>query len=368
MVDLYAVALVSTAIAIAAILSVRFSISSAIFEVAAGIVLGNFLGVTIDGWLDFLGTFGGLMLTFLAGAEIETRLMKKNLKVSLVVGTMSFLAPLIGEFFFFMIFTNWNITTIMIASLALTTTSVAVVYAVLTEYDLLKLQLGGLIISITFVNDILTLIGVNLLSPSLNYFTILFIGLIVSMALILPRLLKKVIASYGRRSVEIELRIILALILLMALVADAGKLHAVFGVFLFGFLFANSIQKYDEIRSKIRTVTFAILSPAFFIKAGLLIDLQIVINSWTLIIGALAAKLISKIIGTYPLTRKWIPEGAAFSTLMLSTGLTVGTITATLGFELGFLTKDQFTLVVLGVIMSAIVPTLIAKRFMPRKL
>ncbi|MDI9644778.1 MAG: cation:proton antiporter [Candidatus Verstraetearchaeota archaeon] len=106
MVDLVSVALVSAAIAAAAILSVRFNISSAIFEVAAGIVLGNFLGVGIDGWLDFLGTFGGLMLTFLAGAEIETRLMRKNLKVSLVLGSASFLAPLVGEILFFSLFTG----------------------------------------------------------------------------------------------------------------------------------------------------------------------------------------------------------------------------------------------------------------------
>ncbi|MEM4658149.1 MAG: cation:proton antiporter [Candidatus Methanosuratincola sp.] len=368
MVDLVPVALVSAAIAIAAILSVRFNISSAIFEVAAGIVLGNFLGVGIDGWLDFLGTFGGLMLTFLAGAEIETRLMRKNLKLSLALGSMSFLAPLVGEVLFFSFFTDWGLTTILVASLALTTTSVAVVYAVLTEYDLLKLPLGGAIIAVTFVNDILTLVGVNLLSPSVNYFTVLFIVLVIAAAVLIPRLLRKVVSSYGRRSVEVELRLVIALILLMALVADAGKLHAVFGVFLLGFLFANNIQEYEEIRSKIRTVTFALLSPAFFIKAGLLIDLGAVANSGAIILGALAAKLASKVVGTYPLTRKWLPEGAIFSTLMLSTGLTVGTITATLGLELGLLTRDQFTSVVMAVILSAVVPTLIAKRFIPRKL
>lgn len=368
MVDLYSAALIAASVAVAAILSIRFGISSAIFEVVAGIILGNFLGVQIENWLDFLGTFGGLMLTFLAGAEIETRLLKKNLKMSLGIGTMSFLAPLVGVFLFLTIFTDWAPITKVAASLALTTTSVAVVYAVLTEYDLLKMQIGVMIIGVTFVNDILTLIGINVLSPSFNIYTLSFIVIIVSMALLIPRLLKHVVFRYGKKSVEIELRLILALVLAIALIADVGKLHAVFGVFVLGFLFANSIQKYDEIRSKLRTVTFTLLSPAFFIKTGLLINLSSVVGGIWLILGLLLAKLLSKFIGTYPLNRKWIPEGAMFSTLMFSTGLTVGTITATLALELGLLDKSQFSTVVVTVILSAIVPTIIAKRYLPKKM
>ncbi|HRU81419.1 MAG TPA: cation:proton antiporter, partial [Candidatus Methanomethylicus sp.] len=158
--DLYSAALVGLSIAFAAILSIRFGISSAIFEVVAGMILGNLLGVRIEGWLDFLGTFGGLMLTFLAGAEIETRLMKKHLKKSLVIGSISFIAPLLGIFAFTTAFTDWSLMAKLAAGLALTTTSVAVVYAVLTEYDLLKMQIGAVVISVTFVNDVLTLIGI----------------------------------------------------------------------------------------------------------------------------------------------------------------------------------------------------------------
>jgi len=366
-VDLYSAALVGLSIAFAAILSIRFGISSAIFEVVAGMILGNLLGVRIEGWLDFLGTFGGLMLTFLAGAEIETRLMKKHLKKSLIIGSISFIAPLLGIFAFTTAFTDWSLMAKLAAGLALTTTSVAVVYAVLTEYDLLKMQIGAVVISVTFVNDILTLIGINVLSPSFNIYTALFIGVIIALAVLLPKLLRYVVSRYGRRSVELELRVILAMVLAIALIADAGKLHAVFGAFLLGFLFANSIQKYDEIRSKLRTITFAILSPAFFIKTGLLISLPTVASNVFLIVGMLAAKLISKFAGTYPACRRWIPEGAAFSSLMFSTGLTVGTITATLGLELGVLDSAQFSSVIMAVILSAIVPTVIAKRFVPKK-
>jgi hypothetical protein len=54
-----------------------------------------------------------------------------------------------------------------------------------------------------------------------------------------------------------------------------------------------------------------------------------------------------------------------FSTMLFSTGLTVGTITATLGHQLGYLSDTQFSVIVTVVILSAVVPTLIAKRFLP---
>jgi uncharacterized protein YacL len=87
-----------------------------------------------------------------------------------------------------------------------------------------------------------------------------------------------------------------------------------------------------------------------------------------LVLGLLAMKLSSKFVGVYGLCRKWIPEAPMFSTLLFSTGLTVGTITATLGRDLGFLSNTQFSVVVITVILSAVVPTLIAKKFIPTKL
>ena len=86
-----------------------------------------------------------------------------------------------------------------------------------------------------------------------------------------------------------------------------------------------------------------------------------------MILGLLGAKMLSKFIGTYYFNRKWIPEAPMFSTMLLSTGLTVGTITATLGRDLGFLDQTQFSVAVITVILSAIVPTLIAKKFVPKR-
>jgi len=368
MVDLYGTALVAVAVVAAGIISLRTRISSSIIEVFAGVVIANAMNIDLAPWLDFLGTFGGLILTFLAGAEVEFNLLKSKGKESLVIGFMSFLGPLLGVFFFLSTAANWSFQANIAAALALTTTSVAVVYAVLTEYELIKMPFAKTIIGVTFVNDILTLLGINFVQPSFNVVTILFVVALLAMVFLIPKLLKTVVQNYGRKAVELELRFILAALLGIAFFADEAKLHAVFGAFVLGLIFANSLQQHQELLSKMRTVTFTLLAPAFFVRAGMLISLPAVLSSFGLVLALLAVKLVSKLVATSALCKKWIPEAPIFSTMLFSTGLTVGTITATLGRDLGFLSATQFSVVVVAVILSAVVPTLIARRFVPTKL
>jgi len=368
LVDLYQITVVSVAIVVAGIIGVRSRISSSIFEVAAGLIVANVVGISLPSWLDLFGTFGGLVLTFLAGAEVEFVLLKSKAKESLAIGTMAFVVPLIGIFLFLTLLTDWTFQARLAGSLALTTTSVAVVFAVLTEYGIIKVPFARTIIAVTFVNDILTLIGVNFISPSFNVFSLLFLLGMAALVPTVPRLLRVVVRNYGKKAVEIELRVVIAILLVVAYAADEVNLHAVFGAFVLGLIFANSIQGYQDVLSKMRVVTFTLLAPFFFVRAGMLIALPAVIANAGLVFGLLGVKLLSKFVGVYALCRKYIPEAPMFSTMLFSTGLTVGTIVATLGLNLGFLSQTQFSVVVTAVILSAVVPTLIAKRFMPSKL
>ena len=168
MVDLYSTALIAAAIVIAGIIAIRAKISSSIIEVIMGVILANVLLVKIESWLEFLATFGGLTLTFLAGAEVESALLKRKAKASGVIGSLAFFAPLIAEIVFLTLITDWTWQTKFAMSLALTTTSVAVVYAVLTEYEIMRTDLGKTIIAVTFVNDILVIIGISFIQPSFN--------------------------------------------------------------------------------------------------------------------------------------------------------------------------------------------------------
>jgi len=367
-IDLYSTAIVAVAVVFAGIIGLKLRISSSIFEVAAGIIAANLIGIGIAPWLEFLATFGGLVLTFLAGAEVELILLKKKAKESLGIGTMAFAAPLVGVVGALTLLTDWSWQARLAGGLALTTTSVAVVYAVLSEYELIKMPTAKTIIAVTFVNDILTLIGINFIHASFDLYTVVFVVVLITLVPTVPKLLRRIVNSFGRRAAEIEVRFVLAILLGISFFADIANLHSVFGAFVLGLIFANSIQQHQDILSKMKTVTFALLAPVFFIRAGMLIDFSAVMTNLVLVLGLLGTKMAAKFAGVYALCRKHIPEAPMFSTMLFSTGLTVGTIVATLGEQLGYLSDEQFSIIVATVILSAVVPTLIAKRFVPTKM
>jgi Kef-type K+ transport system membrane component KefB len=85
----------------------------------------------------------------------------------------------------------------------------------------------------------------------------------------------------------------------------------------------------------------------------------------------LIAKLVTKFVGVYPVTKVFNspnPE-AMYTTLLMSTGLTFGTISSLFGLSHGIIDQAQYSVLVAGVICSAVVPTLIANAFyLPRHL
>jgi Kef-type K+ transport system membrane component KefB len=112
------------------------------------------------------------------------------------------------------------------------------------------------------------------------------------------------------------------------------------------------------------------LTPFYFLKAGLYVSLPAVIGGALLILGFLAAKMISKGVGIWPLTRgfRFERREGVYTTLLMSTGLTFGTISALFGLTNHIIDQTQYTVLVTTVIGSAIVPTLIAQRFFePRR-
>src|SRR5262249_42459287 len=89
----YAATLVTLLIFLASFVSVEVGLSAAIIEIGLGVVAGNALGLHPAPWMDFLAGFGGILLTFLAGAEVDPQLLKDKMKESLLIGGASFLVP-----------------------------------------------------------------------------------------------------------------------------------------------------------------------------------------------------------------------------------------------------------------------------------
>ena len=82
-------------ILIASMVSIEVALSVALLELAGGVIIGNVFPVTVPDWLAFIGSFAGIVLTFLAGAEVDVPQLRREWRASVSIGAVSFGAPFI---------------------------------------------------------------------------------------------------------------------------------------------------------------------------------------------------------------------------------------------------------------------------------
>jgi len=361
--NLVIAAIASALILLASVVSIELGLSVAIIEIVAGIIAGNFLGLHTTPWMDFLAGFAGIVLTFLAGTEVDPGLLREKWKESTLIGGFSFLVPFLVCMAFAAWVLNWSQPAAQIAGVALSTTSLAVVYAVLVETGLNQTQIGKMIMASTFITDFGTALALSLLfihpGPMLIVFITVSAGLIVLVPLLSPWFFRR----YGERITEPEIKMIFAALFIMMLVAELGESHAVLPAFIFGLVMARFLASHRNQLRRLRVVAFAILTPFFFLKSGMNVSITAVAANVGWLLLFLGLKLVSKFIGVYPFARRFLGKHAWYTTLLMSTGLTFGTIASLYGLNSGILDQGQFSVLVTTVILTAIIPTFIAQRF-----
>lgn len=354
---------------LASLVSIRSGISVALAEIFFGILGGNFLGLHTTPWIDFLAPFGSGLLTFLAGAEIDPESFRRHLKPSLVIGTVAFLLPFLGVFAFALLVARWPLPAAEIAGIALSTTSVAVVYAVMVETGLNRTDLGKLILAACFVNDLGTVLALGVLFANFNLWLAVFVLVTAVVLWYLPRLTRFVIANVGNRVSEPEIKFLFLVLFLLGGLATTAKSEAVLPAYLVGLVIAGVFVRDKVLVHRMRSIAFSILTPFYFLKAGLYVSLPAVVAGLGLIVVLLLMKMVTKLIGVWPLTRvfKMTAREGNYTTLLMSTGLTFGTISALYGLTNGVIDQTQYTILVTVVIGSAVVPTMITQAFfLPR--
>ncbi|HEY2986315.1 MAG TPA: cation:proton antiporter [Candidatus Binatia bacterium] len=359
----YAAMWVALLIFLASIVSVEAALSAAIIEIAAGVLAGNFLGLHPAPWMDFLAAFGGILLTFLAGAEVDPAVLKDKLKESLLIGGFSFLVPYLAAMGYCYWVAHWTLEASLIAGCALSTTSLAVVYAVLVETGLTDSSIGKVIMASTFVTDMGTALALSLTFAEWSLGTLWFLlgsALIVAVA---PRYVPRVFKRYGARVIEPEIKLVFFILFVFMALGSWGRSHAVLPVFVFGLCLAGMFRAHKELQRKLRIVAFAMITPFFFIKGGMNVSLSEVAENWPLVLVLFGVKSAAKFVGVWPLAKRYANDHAAYLTLLMSTGLTFGTISALYGLQAGHITAAQFSVLVAVVIATAIVPTFIAQRW-----
>jgi Kef-type K+ transport system membrane component KefB len=359
-------AIAAALVLVASIVSVEAGITVALVELTLGVVAGNVLHLESQDWLAFLAAFASIVLTFLAGMEVDPAYMRRRLEASVGIGVASFVGPFAVSAIVAYLALGWSGRASLIAGTALSTTSLAVVYAVLVERGLTGTQIGKLLMSATFVTDLCTALALSALFITPSVWFPVFLGVSLVLILALPRVAPWFFGRYGDRVIEPEIKLVFAALLLLMVLSDLANGHAVLPAFVLGLVMSGHYAQHREEQKRLRVVAFAFLTPFFFLAGGLRVSLAAVWANLGPLAVLVAAKMVPKIAFVYPLARRASPRHATFSTLLMSTGLTFGTISSVFGLNAGIIDEAQFSLLVTVVVLSAIVPTVIAERaFLP---
>jgi len=349
----------------ATLLSVRIAVSIALLEIIVGVFGGNFLPLQRTEWVNFLAGFGSILLTFLAGAEVDPVVMKKKFKESMTIGTIAFFAPFFGVMAYAYYIAGWSLPQAEIAGIALSTTSVAVVYAVMIETGYNETKLGKLILAACFINDLGTVLALGILFANYDWYLVLFIVVTAIVLFILPKFTPWFFKIVGSRISEPETKFIFLLLFGLGALSVAAKSEAVLPAYLIGMVLAPFFLDNKTLSHRMRVTAFTMLTPFYFLKAGSLVKLSAMWSSVVLIAIFLLIKMVTKFAGVWPPTKvfRFGKKEGMYTTLLMSTGLTFGTISALFGLTNKIIDQEQYTILVTAVILSAVVPTVIAQKW-----
>jgi Kef-type K+ transport system membrane component KefB len=317
-------------------------------------------------WTNFLALLGSGVLTFLAGAEIDPVSLKANWRASVLIGVLSFAAPFVVVWLFAQFVLGWPLHQAQIAGIALSTTSVAVVYAVMIEGGFSDTAMGKMILAACFITDFGTVLALGTLFANYNVWLLLFVIVTLIVLWFMPRWTQVIITRLGATQVsEPEVKFIFFILFFLGGLATTAKSEAVLPAYLLGLVVAGVFLRDKTLVRRMRSIAFAVFTPFYFIKAGLYVSLPALWSSLLVICVFLALKMVTKIAGVFPLARLHYMKvkEASYTTLLMATGLTFGTISSLYGLQNGIINQDQYTILVSVVILSAFVPTLIAQQF-----
>ncbi len=369
--DLYLSASIWLSLAlISAIIAYYLKVSIALIEICVGVIAGyiasNLLHTELlnnsEEWLKFLAGSGAIFLTFLAGAELEPTVIQNKWKEVLIVGLIGFFAPFIGCSLIAYFLLGWDPKASLLTGVALSTTSMAVVYAVMIDTGLNMTEFGKGILGSCFINDIGTVLALGIIFAPFTYKTLVFITVTIIYLLLFPIITNYLTKVYGNRTAAIRTKwISFTLFGLGALALWSGN-EAVLPAYLAGMVLAEFSQRNHVWLRRLRTLTVGFLNPFYFLRAGTLVSVPALITAPLLVIALLLAKVVSKIFGLYPFIAQFRKENKErwYYTLMMSTGLTFGTISALFGYTHNIINTEQYSYIVIAVIASAVIPTMIA--------
>jgi Kef-type K+ transport system membrane component KefB len=247
----------------------------------------------------------------------------------------------------------------------------AVVYAVMLETGFNRTDFGKGILGACFVNDLGTVVALGLLFAPFTWRTAVFVAVSVASLVLLPVLTPRLVNHYANRTAAFRTKWVLFNLFGLGTLALWAGSEAVLPAYIAGMILSTSLGRDQVFMRRLRTLTIGFFSPIYFLRAGSFVSLPTLVMAPLAFFVLLTGKVGAKVFGLFPVIARFRKrtDERWYYTLLMSTGLTFGTISALFGLSRGIVSEEQYTYLVAVVIGSAVVPTLVANAyFLPRHL
>ena len=344
---------------IAALLARHLKMTIALVEICVGVLASTLISYFFSPeamganqeWLKFLASSGSILLTFLAGIELDPAVLKTKINEVMVVGILSFLAPFVGCAIFAKYFLGWNRDASLLAGIAMSTTSMAGVYSVMLETGLNATEYGKGILGACFITDLGTVIALGMIFAPFSFKTWSFILISLLVFFFLPKATEILTRHFGNKTAAIRTKWILFILFGLGSLAGWAESEAVLPAYIAGMVLAGTAGKDQFFIRRFRTLTVGFLTPFYFLRAGSFVSIKAILVAPSIFLVLFFGKIVSKIFVLYPTVGRFRSDKNEiwYYTLLMSTGLTFGTISALYGYSHKIITQEQYSFLVTAV-------------------
>ena len=352
-------------------LSKRLMLPAAVGEIIYGIIIASLIpyGESQLVMVEYFSTLGFLILMYLAGLELDFERFKALPKKELWIYVLTFIPVAAAAWYLsFKLQLSWGFAIIFFTS------GIGLLFPVLKDTGLIKTDFGQKLLIITMIGEILTLVGLTVLTIISKYsFTIdsarqiLYLAVFFLVIYFIMKILK--VMLWWRPDLQsiflevgnpTETGMRANFVILFAFVAFAAifKIEFVVGAFVGGLMFALVFAGRDGVLDKLGGVGYGFFIPIFFISVGMRVTFNDFMQTDVIILALIiiASLFITRVAGTFLLLFSSIEKPKLMLvTVGLSFPLTMLVAVSRICYDIGLINKIQTSAVLLASMISAII-------------
>ena len=359
---------------------------SVIGEIVAGIVLGpSLLGLLFPAYSSFLfpktslpvlqlfSQLGLLFFMFVIGMELDLKLVKQKARAAIIISHASIIIPYaLGmglAYFIYREYAPANINFIsfsLFIGIAMSITAFPVLARILQERGMTSTRIGSMALACAAADDItawcILAAVISIVNAGSSFSALITIclttGYVIAMLTIIKPLLERIAKKYAQTDV-LSLSVValmFGILLVSAYITEIIGIHALFGAFLAGVIMPSSLSFRRVLMGKVEHVSLGLLLPLFFAFSGLRTEIGLLntTHAWLICAAITGIAIVGKFGGSM-LAAKFVGESWKDS---LTIGALINTrglmelIVLNIGFELGVLNAELFTMMVIMALVT----------------